>query len=174
VDENSLLLPEALVLARQSAPALDQYEPTPYQLTHVELMRRAGAGLDAEFAKHLLEVARSSPCACACLPRLPPTRYAPGAPLALQEHHGDVNEALKAYVSVRTFQTKVKAASGFDARDEHALFFLQVARSSACSCGCVPRLGCARAADVWSGCGQGGQAVHRRPSPRGIYEYVYT
>jgi hypothetical protein len=148
VDENSLLLPEALVTARQSAPALDQYEPTPYQLTHVELMLRAGAGLDAEFAKHLLEVARSSPCACACLPRLPPVRYALGAPLALQEHHGDVNEALKAYVSVRTFQKLVEDASGLDASDEHALFYLKVARSSACSCGCVPRLGCARAADL--------------------------
>ena len=156
MDENSLLLPEALVTARQSAPALDQYEPTPYQLKQVELMVCAGEGLDAEFAMHLLEVARSSPCACACLPRLPPARYAAGVPLALQEHHGDVNEAMKAYTLVRTFQMLVEAASGLDASDEHALFYLKVARSSACSCGCVPRLGCARAAEFRCGCGQGG------------------
>jgi hypothetical protein len=145
--DNAPSFPAVPIGAQQSAPASCPYEPTHGQMKRVELMFRAGTGVDAPFAERLLEVARLSPCACACLPRLAPCR-ATGAPLALQEHHGDVNEALKAYVSVRTFQKLVEDASGLDASDEHALFYLKVARSSACSCGCVPRLGCARAADL--------------------------
>ena len=57
---SSLLILEAFVPPQQSAPAALQpssYEPTQDQLKHVELMGRAGAGLDAKFAKELLEVA---------------------------------------------------------------------------------------------------------------------
>ena len=56
--DSSLLILAASVPPQQSAPAaLQPYEPTPDQLKHVELMGRAGAGLDAKFAKELLEVA---------------------------------------------------------------------------------------------------------------------
>ena len=82
--------------AQQSAPASCPYEPTQGEMKRVDLMARAGAGLDASFAERLLQVARLSPCACACLPRLAPCR-ATGAPLALQENGDDVGKALTAY-----------------------------------------------------------------------------
>jgi hypothetical protein len=94
--DNAPSFPAVPIGARQSAPASCPYEPTQDELKRVDLMVRAGEGLDAPFAERLLEVARLSPCACACLPRLAPCR-ATGAPLALQENDGDVGKALDAY-----------------------------------------------------------------------------
>ena len=74
-------------------------EPTLPEL-RVDLMQKAhamyGGNVDFNFATQLLEVARSSPCACACMPRLA-ARRATGAALALQENHRDVDKALDAY-----------------------------------------------------------------------------
>ena len=53
-----------------------------------------GGNVDFGFATQLLEVARSSPCAC--MPRLA-ARRATGAALALQDNHCDVDKALNAY-----------------------------------------------------------------------------
>ena len=54
-----------------------------------------GVIVDSVTSASYLQVARSSPCACAILPRLAP-RCATGGALALQRH-GDLNKALKAY-----------------------------------------------------------------------------
>ena len=94
--DNAPSFPAVPIGAQQSAPASCPYEPTQDELERVDLMVRAGPGLDAPFAERLLKVARLSPCACACLPRLAPCR-ATGAPLALQENEGDVGKALDAY-----------------------------------------------------------------------------
>ena len=72
-------------------------EPTLPEL-RVDLMQKAhamfGVNVDFDFATQLLEVARSSPCAC--MPRLA-ARRATGAALALQENHLAVDKALNAF-----------------------------------------------------------------------------
>ena len=72
-------------------------EPTLPEL-RVDLMQKAhamfGGNVDFGFATQLLEVARSSPCAC--MPRLA-ARRATGAALALQDKNRDVDAALEAY-----------------------------------------------------------------------------
>ena len=57
---------------------------------------RYGCTVDLDYANQLLKVARSSPCACARLPRLA-ARRATGAALALQDKNRDVEAALEAY-----------------------------------------------------------------------------
>jgi len=86
------------ILAADDSPQATR-EPTLPEL-RVDLMLEAramfGGNVDFDFATQLLQVARSSPCACACMPRLA-ARRATGAALALQENHLDVDKALKAY-----------------------------------------------------------------------------
>jgi len=86
------------ILAADDSPQATR-KPTLPEL-RVDLMQQArakfGGNVDFDFATQLLEVARSSPCACACLPRLA-ARRATGAALALQDEHRDVEAALEAY-----------------------------------------------------------------------------
>ena len=74
-------------------------EPTLPELA-VEFVQEAdaryGCTVDLDYARQLVKVARSSPCACARLPRLA-ARRATGAALALQDNHCDVDKALNAY-----------------------------------------------------------------------------
>jgi hypothetical protein len=86
------------ILAADDSPQATRKHTLPE--LRVDLMQQAdamfGGNVDFDFATQLLQVARSSPCACACMPRLA-ARRATGAALALQENHLDVDKALKAY-----------------------------------------------------------------------------
>ena len=86
------------ILAADDSPQATR-KPTLPEL-RVDLMQQAramfGGNVDFDFATQLLQVARSSPCACACMPRLA-ARRATGAALALQDYNGNVDKALKAY-----------------------------------------------------------------------------